>query len=262
MFCFCPICNNARTRGGKELRRRSLAIIDDALVIDMPCDARDSLLSGGVDTSKLRHFLITHNHFDHFIADNFIGRPEGMGEMNVYVSPGSGEAFAARCEKLAAAPVPKNLNPINVPHVRLIRAFECFSAGDYEVTALEAAHAAGLEALNYLIVRGEEAVLWLHDSGMLTESTKQWLSEHCPKLSLVSMDCALPDGDVACKEHMNLRACADTADFLRRIGCVDEETRLVLSHISHNTRATHEQLLSEGKAYGFRLAFDGELIEL
>lgn len=262
MFCSCPICMNARIKGGRELRRRSMAILDDELLIDVPCDARDSFLAHEVDPTKIRYILITHAHYDHFIEDNFVSRPQGAQKMDLYISYGSGESFAKRCAALAQAPTPPNLRPIHVPTVHLKHPFERFTVGEFEITALDSAHGGRVETLNYLIICGEKALLWLHDSGLLSEAARQWLRGNCPKLSLVSMDCALPLGATGFRDHMNLTACAETADFLRSIGCVDEKTQLILSHLGHNTDMTHEELVAASAGFGFRPAFDGEQILL
>ena len=38
MFCQCPVCEKAREKGGKNIRTRSQAVIDDTLLIDFPAD--------------------------------------------------------------------------------------------------------------------------------------------------------------------------------------------------------------------------------
>ena len=74
------------------------------------------------------------------------------------------------------------------------------------------------------------------------------------------MDCALPMGAKASDEHMDLNACVETAKFLQNAGCADEKTQFILSHISHNTKMSHEELFMAAKNFGFRPAFDGETI--
>ena len=59
LFCSCEICQNARVAQGQELRNRSMALINDDLCIDLPCDARNSMLFHHVDPRKLKYFLIT-----------------------------------------------------------------------------------------------------------------------------------------------------------------------------------------------------------
>lgn len=257
LFCSCPVCLHARRVGGRERRRRPMALVDDTLCIDLPCDAASTVLELGADTAAIRHILITHAHYDHFLPDNLLTRPEGAAKAELYISPGSGAAFAKRCEKLSALPVPAGMLPINAPKVHLVGPFESFRAGEHLVTALPSDHAPGLDSLNYLIEREGKAILWLHDCGLLSETAKNWLTEECPRLSLVSMDCALPVGSPPSKEHMDIDTCASTADYLRDLGCADERTVFILSHISHNVRMNHAELSRAATAFGLVPAFDG-----
>lgn len=262
MFCSCAICNKAREFRGKELRRRSLAIIDDELVIDLPCDARDSFIEHNIDPAKIAYILITHAHYDHFLAENLLTRPYGAKQVDLYISHGSGEKLAQRCKDIEKLPTPPSLMPINIPRVHLKNAFESFCMGKYAVTTLDSSHARNLETLNYIIQRDSKSILWLHDSGVLTEVTKQWLSSNAPYFSLVSMDCALPIGSKISSEHMDLLACVETMKYLKGIGCADENTQFILSHISHNTKMSHDELFEAAKNFGFSPAFDGEEIHI
>lgn len=257
LFCSCPVCARARREGGKERRRRPMAVVDGTLCIDLPCDAASTALELGADMSAVSHILITHAHYDHFMPDNLLTRPEGALRTELFISPASGADFAARCEKLASRLPPPGLSPINAPRVRLVKPFESFSAGEHCVTALPSSHAPGLETLNYLISRQGKSILWLHDSGFPPEEVMSWLSDCQPRLSLVSMDCALPAGQGASGEHMDIETCARCAQTLRSLGCADENTLFLLSHISHNTRLTHSELTRLSSRYRLLPAFDG-----
>ena len=37
-FCVCENCKRAMKLGGRNIRTRSQALVDDALLIDFPCD--------------------------------------------------------------------------------------------------------------------------------------------------------------------------------------------------------------------------------
>ena len=38
IFCECETCKKTRERGGKNIRTRSQALIDDKILIDLPAD--------------------------------------------------------------------------------------------------------------------------------------------------------------------------------------------------------------------------------
>ncbi|MBR7098190.1 MAG: hypothetical protein IKC59_02145 [Clostridia bacterium] len=67
LFCHCETCKKARERGGRELRSRSQAIVNDRLLIDFPCDAFYHFTLFGIDSSQLRKLhRYTRSRGSHF----------------------------------------------------------------------------------------------------------------------------------------------------------------------------------------------------
>lgn len=261
MFCNCRVCQNARIRQGYELRNRSLAIIDDTLCMDLPCDARSSFLAWDIDTQNLRYLLVTHDHYDHFLADNLISRSEGAQPMQVFVSSASGQKIAQKAEKFHGQTVQQGLRPVCVPDIHFVKPFVPFTCGTYQITPLPAHHDLSVETLNFLI-KGEKTVLWLHDTGLMLPETEQYLQEMQPHIDFVSMDCALPCGRYLSDEHMDILRCNLTVELLRKFGCVDDKTMVYLSHISHLVECTHEELTEQAEQYHFHVACDGAVINM
>ncbi len=65
-YCACDNCRIAKQRGGKNIRARSQALIDNKLLIDFPCDTYWNLTKTNTQILNIRHCLITHTHTDHF----------------------------------------------------------------------------------------------------------------------------------------------------------------------------------------------------
>ena len=53
VFCNCKYCNEARELGGKNIRTRSQAMINDDLLIDFPADTYAHFLQNGIDGEKI-----------------------------------------------------------------------------------------------------------------------------------------------------------------------------------------------------------------
>ena len=64
-FCRCPVCENARKVGGKEIRHRTMFRVNEELCIDLGADAASQATVLG-DLIGLHHVLYTHTHEDHF----------------------------------------------------------------------------------------------------------------------------------------------------------------------------------------------------
>lgn len=256
LFCSCEICQNARIVQGRELRSRSMALINDDLCIDLPCDARSSMLAHHVDPRKLKYFLVTHNHYDHFMPDNFINRPADVQQMELYISSGSGRDFAERCQKFKGATT-GDLRPVNIPHIHFIAPFETVKMGCYTVTALPANHDKSIECLNFIISDGKRTVLWLHDTGVLLEETWIYLKNHKSVFDFISMDCSFSCGTNSKTEHMDLQQCKELTDTLWNMGYMRTGSLVYLSHIGHNVNLSHQDLTMEASNSNLRVAYDG-----
>ena len=58
LFCNCEYCLKAKKLGGKNLRTRSQAIVNDDMLIDFPGDTFAHMLATGMDFSKVRWCLV------------------------------------------------------------------------------------------------------------------------------------------------------------------------------------------------------------
>ena len=80
MFCSCDNCIKARALGGKNLRTRSQAIIDDCLLIDYPADTYSHTITHNIDLLNVKHCLITHIHGDHFYPKDLSYMKKGFAK--------------------------------------------------------------------------------------------------------------------------------------------------------------------------------------
>ena len=81
IFCQCENCEKCRKAGGRNIRTRSQAIINDDLLIDFNADSYMHFLNNNTDTSKIKYCLITHTHSDHFYPDDFNMRISGFAHL-------------------------------------------------------------------------------------------------------------------------------------------------------------------------------------
>ena len=228
----------------------------------MPCDARSSFLRQGFDARTLRFLLITHNHYDHFMAENLLTRPEGWDSIELFLSRGSGRELAEKCVSLRAETPQENMRPVSCPKIHFAEPFVCFQCGKYSVIPLPANHAPKLEALNYIISSEGIHILWLHDTGLMREETMRYIQNSGLYFAFVSLDCSLAYGMHTPSDHMDILQCAQTVKALKSFRCVKESTLVYLSHISHLVDRTHQELSKEAEEFGFQVAYDGVEIDI
>lgn len=68
LFCHCAICEQARVLGGKNIRTRAQALIDNELLVDFGPDTFFHTLKYNIRLADIEYCLITHNHDDHLYA--------------------------------------------------------------------------------------------------------------------------------------------------------------------------------------------------
>ena len=78
LFCECETCKSARKLGGKNIRTRSQAIIDDKILIDFPADTYMHFLNNNICMSKIKTCIITHSHSDHLYPNDIELRADGV----------------------------------------------------------------------------------------------------------------------------------------------------------------------------------------
>ena len=106
-FCACENCEAARKAGGPSLRKRSAALIDGELLIDMGPDLMAASLQHGVPLANVRYCLQTHEHSDHFDPSHFSSRSPACGVLDAprlhYYASHNALARAGFCDTLMAA---------------------------------------------------------------------------------------------------------------------------------------------------------------
>ena len=264
IFCSCPVCSFARSERGKDIRTRSQAVLDGELSIDYPVDVLMHTIHGGLDMRSIKHVLITHNHHDHFLADDVLSRPQGVeGAVHFYLSEGSGASFKKKIELTEEAyNSGKRIRTSNFRvEAHTMEFYSPLKIPNYDIIPLPARHAEAMQAMNFIISKGGKNILWAHDTGFYPDEVWEFIKKSGIRFDLVSLDCTLKRGERITKSHMDLDLCIEAAERLRAQGNADEKTKFVLSHIGHLVERTHARLCAEAEPYGFTVAYDGMEIE-
>lgn len=260
MFCSCATCERARKAGGRNLRGRSQALVNDDLLIDFPADTCQRTLQGHLDLPRIRHCLVTHSHSDHLYPADVEMRKPG------FAYPSDEQPFVFYASEKTARPLQERLGAYRMDdngsmQVKIIRPFEPFAVNGYTVTPLQAVHDPTTEPLMYMISDGDKTVLYAHDTDYFSDDTWAYLEALRPKLDMVSLDCT----GVTIRyvgSHMNMETGVQVVERLRALGCVTEQTKLVVHHFSHNCGYTHDELLPVAAASGFDVSYDNCVVEL
>lgn len=261
IFCSCRVCEYARLHKGKDYRTRSQAVIDDTFGIDYS-DVFQHSLHYGLDMRKIKHVLITHDHYDHFMKADIMSRAVGMTEpINFYFSEKTGMWLAnsvqARKEAFASGARKCNGNEVLV-ETHFLEKLQRYDIASYTVIPLPARHGGdALGAYIYIIQKDGKSLLWAHDTGKFFDETHDFIKNSGITFDLISLDCTLKRGEQITQGHMDVDWCKEMVDIMKSNGNVNDKTIVVLSHIGHLVERTHEELEAEIAPLGMIPAFDG-----
>lgn len=257
VFCNCDYCKKIRLLGEEEFRTRSQVLIDGVLSVDFPPDAYAHSLRFGVEFGKLKYLLVTHSHMDHFYAHDFIlhGYKYAKSDNDLLQIYGNSEVKSVfdECTR-------REMKPEVAPHLafRLVAPFQTIMVGEYKVIVIPASHEKKEDCLLYYIERAGKGYLHLYDTGRMKDEAFDYLAMQGARADVVAFDCTFTDrvgGEGA--RHMGIEDNRLMKEKLMTSGVINADTKLIVTHFSHNADPTRARLAEIEKKYGVTAAYDG-----
>ena len=263
VFCNCEYCNTARELKGKNIRTRHQTIINDDLLIDLPADTFYHALTHQIRLDKVKYLVVTHAHCDHFYPQELMMKIKPYAHnqysltLDVYGGKSTEKLFLREFENFDVDGFKNKV----VFH--LTEYYKPFKAGDYTITPLPARHDTGNDARFYIIEYKNKKILYAHDTGIFFDEVYNYLEKLNVVFDFISLDCTngrleWPDE----QSHMGFCQIEKLIKKLYDIKVVNADTVKYINHFSHNGNPIHEDLESWASKHGFRVAFDGETVNI
>ena len=262
-FCQCDNCILARELGGPSLRKRSSALINDDLLIDLGPDVNVAAFLHGRPLTRVRYCIQTHAHADHLDPSHFLLRSPEFGVVNAprlhfYASAATINRIRWILERniapadLLDSTVSERLNL----QIHQIGAFQTFTAGPYQVMTFPANHDPTMEPLLYAIAKDGYTIFYGTDTAMLSEDT--WLAFSINKLrfSVVVLDHTYGPEEKG-SDHLSSSQFVEQIRRMREEGLLADQARIFATHIAHEGNPVHPQLVEYAAEHGYEIAFDG-----
>jgi phosphoribosyl 1,2-cyclic phosphate phosphodiesterase len=261
VFCKCDHCQRAKKAGGRNIRTRSQALINNDLLIDFPSDTNYHMLAHSLDLSAVKYLLITHSHLDHFAPIDLFFRSKSyyahnLTEEKLYMY--SNEAVLDRYNKALAD---YNEEPTDQSIIAsFLPLYTPTKLDRYTVTALRANHAPEQTAYVYLIQDKDSTLLYLHDTGRLYDEVYDYLTDNRIKADLITFDCTyglIKSGG----GHLGIDSCQPERERLLEHKIAGKDTQMIVNHFSHNGGAIYDEMVPVAEELGFQTSFDGMEVE-
>ena len=262
VFCECETCKKAIELGGKNIRTRSQAIIDDKLLIDFPADTYIHSLQYGIMLSDIKNCLITHSHSDHLYPKEIYMRKTG-----VYAHISGEEPITFYSDQSGYELIDTVIKDYSIKEtdvaLKKVELYKPFMVDGYEVTALRATHAPLSSPVVYLIKKDGKTIFYCHDTSEFCDEAMEYLKNSDVSVDLLSLDCTEGAKNTTYSGHLNIFRCDAFIKQLKKIGVVSEKTCIVMNHFSHNGGSTlYDDFVKIADEYGFEVSFDGMEIEI
>ena len=264
VFCQCSNCREAMRRGGKDIRFRSGALVNDHILIDFSPDLYAAKLRFQLDLGDVRSVLVTHAHMDHFNREDigmFIppyAHVDHPGTLTLY-----GSSFTEKVwNEYTGEQLLKEPEVTKAVTFRTLAPFETLDVEELRVTALKAVHSCP-ESLFYLLEQEGSTFLYANDTGVFPEETWDYLKAHVTRpLTVVSLDSTMGRLKNRYNGHMSFEQNIEVRERMLRDGIADEKTRFICHHFSHNGIILYDELTKMMKPHGFDVAYDGLTVTL
>ena len=267
-FCSCENCAQARALGGPSLRKRSAALIDDDLLIDLGPDIMAAAQQHGWALTNVTICLQTHPHADHLDLSHLLSRSPEYGTagapcLHFYASHETIQRAAQTFERdlegysLLSPEAERRLNL----RIHTVAHGVPFIAGRYQVTAFPANHAPGMGALLYAVERNQRSLFYATDTAALPEQTWRALHQAQARFDLAILDHTYGPGQPG-GDHLSAQQVAEMVARMRREGLLKPGGRAFATHIAHEGNAPHPQLAAYARDRGYEVAHDGLVLSI
>lgn len=256
-FCSCEACQDARRLGGRNIRSRTSAIIDDELKIDYPADSFYHAIRDNIDLAKIKDLLFTHTHSDHYIPQELEKRIEGFAHgiehpLNIY---GNDSIVQGLLKNFPNAHEGDRLR------FHRLLPFQKTKIETAEVTPLLAEHDPMETCYLYYIEKDGKKILYGHDTGWFLEETWDWLKHH--KIDLAILDCTGGyNNDKRARRHMCIETVVEVQRVFRGEAILERDGQIVATHFTHNSGLLHDDFVKAFEPYGIQVAYDGMVIHV
>ncbi len=241
----------AREQGGKDIRSRCAAIVDDVLKIDLGPDTWYQLAREGHDARDWIALLVTHSDNDHFSIDELQYAVFPFNVMEFFGFPIYANANVCRqvIERYPDWPF----------EVTVTKSFQPVEIAEYKVTPIEANHKRDEDSHNFIIDDGKSVFLYGTDTGYWFDTTWDYLKGI--RLDCLVLECSEGFNPTPYNGHLDANEFLAVVDRLRRMGTVTTKTKVVTTHHSHNGEGTHAELSAFFEPHGIQVGYDGLVLD-
>ena len=240
------LATDCKDKFDKDARRSSAMMIGESLLIDCGDHILDELRIAGRDAAMITDVFNTHQHGDHFNAENLA-------------------AIAASADRTLRLWVRCGSEIPEIPGVQVVymTPFVRYEVNeDVYITGMPANHDGRMNPQHFIIELGERKMFYGCDGGWLLNATYNYIRK--AQFDLMVLDCTVGDyvGDFRLGEHNSIPMIRLMLPSFKTTKITTEKTRIYLSHIAPSLHKPHHETERIAEDMGCILAYDGLEIKI
>ena len=261
IFCECETCKKTRELGGKNIRTRSQAIVDDRILIDLPADTYMHFLQYNVPLHQVKTCIITHNHADHLYPNELEMRKKGFAHLSMS-DPLTIYSDQSSYDEINKAIEFHNISESDLVN-KLLTPGVTFEAEGYKITPVRASHSPVSSPVVFAIEKDDKIFLYGNDTSELIEESMNQLKNLGKAFDMISLDCTEACNHATYIGHLSLERCITFREALKEAGIADDHTVFILNHFSHNAKnVLYDEFVEIAKEHDFLVTYDGMVYEV
>lgn len=252
LFSDSAVSRAARENGGKDVRTRCAAILDDHIHIDFGPDTWCQAAKHGVRLADITAIVYTHSHDDHLARNElqYVLVPFTDLEYAPFTIYGNAEVLRKVDERYPLWPF----------ELIETRSFEPFHHAGTKITPIKAYHKLDEDSQNLILQRDGRTILYGTDTGYWRDETWEFLAGWKIDALVIEATDGFARSDYY--GHMDLAEAIASVKRLREMGVLPDSAPVVTTHHSHLGQATHAQLEEALSPHGMQAGYDGITIEI
>lgn len=251
LFSDSRVSNYARECGGKDVRTRSSALVDDGLKIDFPPDTFFQVVRDRLRAQDWTAIVYTHSDDDHLAVNQlqYALHPFTPSEKFEFTIYGNSTVIERLTRRYPDWPI----------ETVVTQSFQPFVHADYLITPFKANHKNDEDSQNLVIERGGKTLIYATDTGVWTDESWSFLdSVRADALVIECTDGFAPSNYTG---HLDVKKCIEVVDRLRAGGVIRDTTPVVTTHHSHQGEGTYAELSRVLTPHGITAGYDGCVLE-
>lgn len=230
----------------KDARRSSALLMGESYLIDCGDHILDELRIAGCDPARITDIFNTHQHGDHYNAENLRAIAEcTRGTLRLWVREGT------------------ELSEIDGVEIVYMTPFVRYEVAEgIYVIGMPANHADAMNPQHFIFELGERKLFYGCDGGWLLNATYNYMRNG--RFDLMVLDCTVGDyvGDFRLGEHNSIPMIRLMLPSFKTTKITKENTEIYLSHIAPSLHAPHAETEKIARDMGCILAYDGLIVEM